>query len=207
MRGQVFDLSDQVFWYATRAAGLLCWFAACGSVIVGLMMSSRALGRKPTLPWLTDLHRFFGAMAMVFLAVHMVTLWADDFISFGWRDLFVPGTAAGPGLSPLALTLGVVAAWIMALVEATSLVRKWLPKKLWHGIHLASYAVVVMTTVHGWQVGSDVTNVVLVAAGTSTLAALGLLTVLRVLRRLSDRKYLYDLQLDDEVDQPEPSRY
>jgi sulfoxide reductase heme-binding subunit YedZ len=190
-------MSDQFFWYATRAAGLMSWLAACGSVLVGLLMSSRALGRRPTLPWLTDLHRYFGAMAVAFLAIHMLSLWADSFVTFGWRELLIPWTATLPGRSRLALALGVVAAWTMIVVEASSLIRRWLPNGLWHAIHLLSYAVVVMTTVHGWQVGSDVANLVLVAWGTSILAALGLLTLLRVVRRLGDRKYRYDLLMSE----------
>lgn len=196
-------MSDQFFWFATRAAGIACWFAACASVIVGLLMSSRALGRKPSLPWLTDLHRYLGAMAMGFLALHMVTLWADSFVTFGWRELFIPGVATVPGLSRVALALGVVAAWIMAAVQLTSLVRAHLPERLWHRIHLGSYAVVILGTVHGWLTGSDVTNIFVVTSGTSVLAAVTLLTMLRVNRRLSERKYLYELA-QDETDRTAP---
>jgi methionine sulfoxide reductase heme-binding subunit len=185
-------MSDQVFWFATRGAGVMAWFGANVAVIAGLLMSSRALGRRPSLPWLTDLHRYFGAMAMIFLALHMLTLWADAFISFSWRELFLPGVAQVPGSSRLALALGVVAAWVMALVEVSSLLKRRLPVRFWHIIHLGSYAVVVMGTVHAWQVGSDASNRVLIATGASVLAAIVLLGTVRIMRKLSDRKFRYD---------------
>ncbi len=188
-------MSDQIFWYATRAAAILAWFAASLSVAVGVLMSSRFLGRRPTLPWLTDLHRFFAGMALVFVGVHMVTLWADDFISFSWRELLIPWEAEVRGISRLALAMGVVSAWVMAAVELTSLVKRQLPARFWHGVHLGSYAVVVLSTVHGWMVGSDASNPLLFSLSASMLAAVGFVTVVRVLRLLDDRKRRYDLAL------------
>lgn len=188
-------MSDQIFWYATRAAAILAWFAASLSVAVGVLMSSRFLGRRPTLPWLTDLHRFFAGMALVFVGVHMVTLWADDFISFSWRELLIPWEAQVRGISRLALAMGVVSAWVMAAVELTSLVKRQLPARFWHGVHLGSYAVVVLSTVHGWMVGSDASNPLLFSLSVSMLAAVGFVTLVRVLRLLDDRKRRYDLAL------------
>ncbi len=189
-------LSDQFFWFATRSAGLLTWFAAMGSVGLGLLMSSRALGRRPTIPWLLDVHRFLSAAAMVFLAIHMITLWADDFVHFGLAELFIPGRAEVGGLSDLSLAIGVVAAWIMLVVQATSLIKNRLPKQLWHTVHLTSFGSVILGLIHGIEVGSDADNRLLVAAAVSVLTAILILTATRVSRVLSDRKYRYELELD-----------
>jgi len=195
-------LSDQVFWFATRSAGLLTWFAATGSVGVGLLMSTRALGRKPTIPWLLDVHRFLSAAAMVFLGIHLATLWADDFIDFGLAELFVPGRAQVGGLSGLALALGVIAAWLMIIVEASSLIKDHLPNRLWHTVHLTSFGVVILGLVHGIEVGSDSENRLLIGAAVSMLTAVLVLSATRVSRVLSDRKYRYELEasVPDELD-------
>lgn len=162
----------QVWWYATRAAGLMTWASATASVIVGLLLASRALGRRPTGPWLLDLHRYLGGMTMVFLALHLVTLWADSYVEFGLAELFVPGASRW---RTGAVAWGVVAAWIVAAVELSSLIRDRLPRRLWHGIHLGSIVAVVMGSIHGWQAGSDVGNrVVGVAAAVAGLAVIGL---------------------------------
>lgn len=159
-------MMQQIWWFATRSAGLLTWFASTASVIVGLLLASRALGRRPSGPWLLDLHRYLGAMTMVFLALHMVTLWADSYVQFGLAELLIPGASAW---RTGAVAWGVVAAWILVGVEASSLVKDHLPPRLWHGIHLGSFAVMGMGTIHGWQAGSDVRNV-LVLAVTAVMA-------------------------------------
>jgi len=193
-------LSDQFFWFATRSAGLLCWFAASGSVAVGLLMSSRALGRRPTIPWLLDVHRFLSAVSIVFLIVHLITLWADDFIDFGLAELFVPGRAQVGGLPGLGLALGVIASWILLIVQASSLIKDHLPKRAWHTVHLTSFGAVILGLVHGIQVGSDTGNRVLIAVTVSVLIALLILTTTRVSRVLSERKYRYELQVDDDTE-------
>jgi len=196
-------VSDQFFWFATRGAGILCWFAASASLMAGLLLSTRILGRKPTIPWLLDLHRFLASMGMLFLAVHMVSLWADSFISFGLSELLVPGVANVPGLTELSLTLGVVSAWIMTLVYLSSLIKKKIPASLWHTIHLTSYGVVVAGAVHALQAGSEGSNPVLIAAGASTIAATVILTLLRFVFVMGDRQRRYAADVE-EVQAPEP---
>lgn len=163
-------MMQQIWWFATRSAGLLTWFASTASVIVGLLLASRALGRRPSGPWLLDVHRYLGAMTMVFLALHMVTLWADSYVQFGPAELFIPGASAW---RTGAVAWGVVAAWILVGVEASSLVKDRLPPRLWHGIHLGSFAVMGMGTIHGWQAGSDVRNLLVLAV--AVLMAVGVI--------------------------------
>lgn len=198
-------MSDQVFWFATRSAGILTWFAASASLLVGLTMSTRALGRRPTIPWLLDLHRFFGAMAMLFLGVHLVTLWADSFVTLGPVDLLVPGVATIPGLTRFSLFLGVTAGWLMAIVQGSSLIKDHLPPRHWHTIHLTSFGVVISGGVHAVQAGSDTDNRFLIAAAASIGAAMAILTVIRTLSVLFERKRRYDettdhVGWDDELD-------
>jgi predicted ferric reductase len=191
-------LSDQFFWFATRSAGLLTWLAATGSVGVGLLMSTRVLGRKPTIPWLLDVHRYLSAVSIVFLVIHLITLWVDDFIDFGPAELFIPGKAQIGGLSSFGLALGVIAMWLLFVIEASSLIKDRLPKRHWHTLHLTSFGVVILGLVHGIQVGSDSDNRLLIGGAVSMLAAVLILTIIRGSRALSDRKLRYQLELDEE---------
>ncbi|MEM8922775.1 MAG: ferric reductase-like transmembrane domain-containing protein [Actinomycetota bacterium] len=179
-------MSDQFFWFATRSAGIMAWFAASFSILVGLLIPTRALGKKPTIPWLTDLHRYFGAMSVVFLVVHMVTLWLDEFVKFRLDDLLIPFVAEVGGLSRWSLALGVIAAWFLFAIEATSLIRKRLPKRVWHTIHLTSFGVMIAGAVHGIAAGSDTDNALLLAAMASVSMAIGILTLIRVGRIMAD---------------------
>lgn len=181
-------MTEQIWWYATRAAGLMTWAMAMTSIVVGLVLSfsgrtrssSAERGRStlPSKPWLLDLHRFVGALAVVFLALHMVALWADSFVHFGWTELFVPGTSSW---RPLAVAFGVVSAWLLVAVEASSLLKRVLPTKLWHRLHLGSYLVAAFGTVHAISAGSDIDNPLVATFGALALLLVAGLTLVRML--------------------------
>lgn len=170
-------MTDQIWWFATRGAGLMTWAVAAGSVIVGLLMSSKAMGKQPGFPWLLDIHRFFSTLTSVFLALHLVTLWADSFVEFGPVELFVPFTSEW---RPMAIAWGILSMYLMFAVQLSSLIRDRIPARTWHGIHLLSYLSVIFGTVHAWQSGSDVRNPLVLAGGLATLALIVGLSVFRI---------------------------
>ncbi len=140
------------------------------------------MGKDPGFPWLLDLHRFFSTLTSVFLALHLVTLWADSFVEFGWVEFFIPFTSEW---RPGAVAWGVLSLYLMVAVELSSLIRDRIPARAWHGIHLLSYVTLVFGTIHAWQAGSDVRNPVVLSVGLAALALIVGLTVFRivVLRR------------------------
>lgn len=173
---------QQIFWYVTRSAALVCWLFAMLSVLAGLLLSSRLLGRRPTVPWLTDIHRALSWLANTFLVVHMLSLLADPFVKFGMPDLLVPGLAAVPGLTRLSLGLGVIAAWLMAIVQFSSLLKGRIPQRTWHTIHLLSFGVVILGGLHAVQTGSEIDNPIVLAVGTFTVAVVALALLGRIVR-------------------------
>ena len=173
-------MSDQIWWYVTRSASIVAWIAAAASVLIGLLTSSRLLGRRPTIPWLTDIHRSLSGIAVTFVAIHMVSLWLDGFVDFGPAELLIPWVAEVPGLSATGIAFGVIAAWLIFAVEATSLVKDHMSKRAWHGIHLSSYLVLALGTVHALLIGSDVANPILASIGISLLTAVFIVGVIRV---------------------------
>jgi len=176
-------VSDQFFWYVTRSAALITWLASALSILVGLLTSSRLLGRRPTIPWLVDLHRMFAAIAVTFLGVHMVSLWFDSFVRFRLGDLLIPWVASVPGLTRTSIALGVISAWLLAAVQATSLIRERLPERFWRSVHLLSFEMLGLGTLHAIQAGSDTRNPIVVGIGVSVLAAIGLISLVRLVRR------------------------
>lgn len=147
-------MSDQVWWYATRAAGLMTWSTAVASVIVGLLLSTRAI-KSRTGPWMLDLHRFLGGISVLFLVVHVATLPFDSFVDFGPRELFIPGESTW---NPEAAAWGIIAAYALILVELTSLLRKHLSASVWRTFHMLSIVTAVAGTYHAILGGSDVDN-------------------------------------------------
>ena len=62
---------------------------------------------------------------------------------------------------PGAVAWGVIAFWMLLGIELTSLFMKRIPKVWWRRIHLTSYAVAAMTTIHLFTAGTDATTAAL----------------------------------------------
>jgi DMSO/TMAO reductase YedYZ heme-binding membrane subunit len=167
-------------WYLARASGILAWALATAAVIWGLLLSCRILGRRPTPRWLLDLHRFLGGLSVVFVGMHIAALVADNYVHFGVADVLVP---LASHWRRGGVALGVVALWLLAAVEITSLLMKHLPRRRWHQIHLASYAVFWLATVHAIVAGTDSGNALLrvtLYAGIIVVTFLSLVRALQV---------------------------
>ncbi len=148
-------MSSQLWWYVARASGIVAWTLTVASIVWGLALSTRALGKKPRAPWLLDLHRFLGGLAVVFVAVHLTGLFFDSYVHFGLSELFVPFASSW---KPLPVAWGITGFYVLVAIEITSLLKKHLPNKFWHTIHLGSYLLYVVATIHLLTAGTDATN-------------------------------------------------
>ena len=146
------ELSSQAAWYAARSSGLVAWALVTAAILWGLALSTRLVQRRGVPAWLLDLHRFLGTLSLVFVGVHLVALWADSYTVFGWSELFVPMASR---FRPGAVAWGIVATYLLVSVEVTSWLMRRLPRRLWHAVHLSSFGLFVMATVHGFQSGAD----------------------------------------------------
>lgn len=149
------ELDPQVWWHLSRATGIVAWALGITSVLWGVALATRALGSKPRAPWLLDLHRFLGGATVLFVVLHIAAIVADSYVHFGVADVLVPFASSWKAS---AVAWGVIAFWMLLAVELTSLVRNRLPKRLWHGVHLTSYLVAVLTTAHLLTAGTDAGN-------------------------------------------------
>jgi predicted ferric reductase len=176
-------LSQPVWWYTVRASGLIAWVLLLAAVAWGLVLSIRPI-RRPRPAWALDLHRFLGGLAFVFVGVHLVGLLFDTFVGFTVVDLLVPmATHWRPG----AVACGVVALYVLAAVEVTSLLMRRLPRRVWHSIHLSSLAALVLVTVHAFTAGADAADPIVVGLAVMSSVVVGALVVVRVVHLGLDR--------------------
>ncbi|HET6953084.1 MAG TPA: hypothetical protein VFI47_22070 [Acidimicrobiales bacterium] len=171
-------MSANMAWYAARSAGIVAWLLVTASVVWGLFVSTRVLGGRPTPKWLLDLHRFLGGLAVTFTAVHLAGLVADNYVHFGAADLLVPFAT---GWKPAAVALGIVAFWLLAAVELTSLLMRRLPRRLWRAVHMSSYGLFWFATVHGIWAGTDTGNSIYTGAVSVAVTLVVFLTIVRML--------------------------
>ena len=168
------------WWYLSRASGVVAWALLAGSVLWGLLLSTRVFDRNPGPKWFTDLHRFLGGTAVVFVAVHVATILADSYVHFGVADVLVPLSAKW---HPVAVAWGVVAMWLLLAVEVSSLAMRYLPRRVWHAVHLSSYALFVSATVHALTAGPDTRKQAFELVLSATLAVVTLLVLVRIATR------------------------
>lgn len=140
------------WWYASRASGIVLWLLVAVAVMWGLAVSSRLVRRRGIPAWMLDLHKHLGTLTVVFTVVHLASLWADSFVEFGWRELFVPMASTW---RPGAVAWGIVALYCLVLVQGSSLFMRRLPRKVWHAVHMFSVPLFVTGTAHGILAGAD----------------------------------------------------
>lgn len=178
-------MNGHLWWYVARAGGLVAWALLTASVLWGVALSTRLVGRAAPAPWLLDLHRALGGLACVFTAVHVAGLVADSWVHIGWIDLFVPLAARW---HPVAVAWGVTAMYLLAAVEVTSLLGRRIPRRLWRRVHVLSFGLWVLSTVHLLSAGTDAGNrlVLLMTWGSALVVAF--VTIVRVLSPRPDRR-------------------
>jgi predicted ferric reductase len=175
-------MSSQVWWFVARSSGLVAWALLSLSVCWGLFVSTRAVARASTPAWLLDLHRFLGGLSVLFTAIHLVGLWADTYVTFGWAELFVPMRSTW---KPEPVAWGIVAFYLLIATEVTSLAMRKLPRRLWRAIHHLTLPLYAMATYHTVRAGTDAEHTVfrLVA-----LASVNVVTFLTIILILAARK-------------------
>src|SRR3954451_18093332 len=151
-------------WYVARSSGLVAWALILATIVWGLLLATKVLGRRPTPAWLLSLHRYLGALAVVFVGVHVGAILLDTYTDFGITDVLVPFTGSW---HPIAVAWGIVGMYLLAAIEITSLLRHRMSKRAWHAVHLLSYFLFATTTVHMLTAGTDVQA--LVASSTAVL--------------------------------------
>lgn len=148
------EFADQIWWYASRAAGIVAWVLLSLTMVAGMLQSTRGSSPLPA-GWSLDLHRFLSMLSLLFLTLHLAALVPDNFVEFGWAELFIPMLSTW---RPGAVAWGIVGFWLVVSVQVTSLLRARLPTRVWRALHLLSFVVWVSATVHLFLAGSDVAH-------------------------------------------------
>lgn len=148
-------MNEKIWWYLSRSSGIVALVLLVLSVVWGVLLATRALKPHDRPAWLLDLHKWLGGTALVMTGLHLLGLYLDGYIDYGFADLFVPGVSE---YRPLAVAIGILSLYIMVAVQATSYMRRWLSKRVWHGIHLLSYGLVWTAAIHAGMAGTDTIN-------------------------------------------------
>jgi len=177
-------VNGQFWWFVTRASGMVAAVLIGLTVIWGLLVSTRLIPRKGLPAWLVDLHRGLAGLSLVFVAVHLFAIWVDSYEEFTVVELFVPFAS---DWKPAPVAWGVLAVWLLAVVQISSWFQRRLPRRRWHLLHLLSFPLAVLVGVHAVTAGTDADNPWFVAVTVGLAAGMCVLTIHRLRNRGSQR--------------------
>ena len=162
-------MSSTYLWYATRASGIGALILLTLTMVLGLATTGRARARNWPGFAQQEIHRRISIIAVVFLAIHVITSLLDTYVHIGWFAIVVPFTSP---YSRFWVGLGTVALDLMLTVFASSLLRPRLKPGTWRGIHWLAYASWPIALAHTFGVGTDSREHWVIALG-SPLRTLG----------------------------------
>lgn len=166
------DLPGGAAWSIARASGITAFLALSLDVIFGLFVSTGAADRLVPRASSVELHRWLSSAALSLTAAHLLALLVDPFVGYDVLDLLVPLASS---YRPVAVGLGVLAAWGALVVHGSFAQRKRLGPKTWRRLHFVSFGVYAMALLHGVLAGTDTGQpgvLALYAASGSTVVVL-----------------------------------
>lgn len=172
-------MNPQFWWYLARASGIVAWLMLTATVSCGVVLATKAFPNKRRPAWLLDLHRWLGGLTLGFLGIHVVALLTDSYMTFGIADLTIPFWT---DWKPVAMALGIIAGWLLVIIQVTSLAKRHMSTKVWRMIHMSSYPVFWLTTMHGALAGSDSSRVLYQVTAVASIVLLMWATIYRLVR-------------------------
>ncbi len=143
-------MNHLVWWYVARASGIVAWALLVAGLVWGVLLATRVLRPHDRPAWLLDLHRWLAGLAVAMVGLHIGSLVADSFVHFGVADVLVPLASSW---RPLPVALGVLSLYGLAAVEVTSLAMRRLSRRAWRAVHLTSYGLVWLVSLHAGLAG------------------------------------------------------
>jgi sulfoxide reductase heme-binding subunit YedZ len=168
--------SGEALWFLTRGTGVVSLLLLTAGLVSGILGTVRVGSRRWPRFLVHGLHRNLTLLAILFVAVHVVTTVADRFAPIGLLDAIVPFRSP---YRPVWLGLGAVAFDLLLALVATSLLRARIGARPWRAVHWLAYASWPVALMHTLGTGSD--------ARTGWLQLLSIVSVAAVLGALAWR--------------------
>ncbi len=144
--------SVQLWWYVTRAAGIIAYLLLWFSTIWGLAVPSRILDPLLERGYTFDFHQFISLLGLGFALLHILVLSLDRYLPYSAPQLLIPFLSP---YRPLWVGIGVIAFYIIVLVTVTFYIRGRIGMRNFRVIHYLSLLGYLGVTIHGLYAGTD----------------------------------------------------
>jgi predicted ferric reductase len=174
--------STTAYWYMSRAGGITAYLLVWGSVVWGLLLSSRITGKLFSRPLIYSLHEFLSILAIVFAILHAVVLLGDDYIGFTIFHLAIPFISP---YEPLWTGLGILALYLSIALTGSFYIRNLIGHRVWRSIHYFTFVTYLLILTHAITAGSDSNLIINILLYWGTGFSVLFLTIYSTTMRLS----------------------
>ena len=144
--------SVQIWWYVTRASGIIAYLLLWFSTILGLAVTSKYLDGILERLFTYDFHEFISLLSVAFTLVHVLVLTLDRYLPYSFAQILVPFISP---YRPFWVGIGVISFYILALVTLTFYLRNRIGTRNFRVIHYLSLVGYLGATLHGYYSGTD----------------------------------------------------
>lgn len=167
-------LTTPYLWYSTRATGIVALLLLTLVVFLGTFVANRIGGTIVGRFEINELHRSLSIVAVIFLALHIVTTVIDSYVATGWLSTIVP--FASP-YKTTQVAIGTIAFDLVLAVWISSLLKVRIKNSTWRFIHWFSWVAYITALVHAAMIGTDTkgtTGLAFVAFSAGAIVVAGL---------------------------------
>lgn len=142
----------QLWWYVTRAAGIVAFLLLWFSTLLGLAVTSKFLDRLLDRVFTYDFHQFISLLSIGFILLHVAVLMLDRYLPYTLWQVLIPFLSP---YRPFWVGIGVIAFYLTLLVTVTFYIRSRIGMKAFRIIHILSLLGYLGVTLHGLYAGTD----------------------------------------------------
>jgi sulfoxide reductase heme-binding subunit YedZ len=152
MLAAISTTTSTTLWYTMRATGVVALVLLSGTMVLGILTAGRTSSRAWPAFARADLHKRVSLLAVVFLALHVLTAVLDTYVNVGWASALVP--FASP-YRPVWTGLGTMGVDLIVAVAVTSALRQRISARTWRGVHWLAYGSWPVAMAHSLGMGTD----------------------------------------------------
>jgi methionine sulfoxide reductase heme-binding subunit len=145
-------VNAHVLWFVTRGSGVVSLLMLTAIVVLGVAGARRWWSARWPRFVVAGLHRNLTLLALVFIAIHVITTVADGYAPISLVSAVIPFSSP---YRPIWLGLGAIAFDLLIALTVTSLMRARIGYRMWRGLHWFAYASWPIALIHALGSGSD----------------------------------------------------
>ncbi|HNF93445.1 MAG TPA: ferric reductase-like transmembrane domain-containing protein [Anaerolineales bacterium] len=144
--------SVHIWWYVTRAAGLMGYLLFWLSTVWGFAISSKIFDSFLERMFTFDFHEHLSLLSLGFLVLHVAVLLIEKVEPLSLTEVLVPFVST---YRPFWTGIGIITFYLTVLVTITFYIRKWISMKTFRVIHYLSVAAYFGALLHSVYAGTD----------------------------------------------------